>query len=103
MLAELIHTVEVWVLQQTKEVSVPNLLFGRRVALGSTGAQEQLPHTLRWDDLQSEAQEWLDEAVLHSMAVIYSAVSLRQAADQQTPLGVTHPLVQLNLKQTVKT
>lgn len=103
MLTELIHTVEIRVLQQTKEVSVPNLLFGRRVLIGSTGPQEQLPHTLRWDDLQSDAQEWLDEAVLHSMAVIYSSVSLCQAADQQATLGVSEPLIQLNLKQTVET
>lgn len=98
MLTELFHTVEVWVLQQTKEISVPNLSFGRRVTINSTGAQEQLPYTLRRDDLQSEAQEWLDEAVLHSMAMIYSTVSLRQAADQQATLSVTHPLIQLNLK-----
>lgn len=74
-----------------------------RVSFSSAGPQKQLPHTLRRDDLQSEAQEWLDEAVLHSMTVIHSGVSLRQAADQQATLGVTHPLVQLNLKQTVET
>lgn len=103
MLAELIHTVQVRMLQQTNEVSVPNLLLGRYVAISSTGPQEQLPHKLRRDDLQSEAQEWLDEAMLHSMAVIYSAVSLRQTANQQATLSVTHPLIQLNLKKTVKT
>lgn len=71
-LAELVHTVEIWVLQQAHEIPVPEFVFWGGILIIGSGPEKQLAHTLRWDDLEIDAPQGLDEAVLYGVAEVHS-------------------------------
>lgn len=71
-LAELVHAVEVWVLQEAHEIPIPEFVFWGGIFIVGAGAKQKLPHALRWDDLEINAPERLDEAVLDGMAEKHS-------------------------------
>jgi hypothetical protein len=86
-LAELLHAVQVRVVEEGEEIPVPQLVFCRvpctsrptcttRPTTCATRpssstlrpTRQQLTQPLCGDDLEGEAEEGLDEAVLHSVA-----------------------------------
>lgn len=71
-LAELIHAVEVWVLQEAHEIPVPEFVFRGGILIVGARSEQQLAHALRWDDLEINTPQGLDEAVLDSVAVVHS-------------------------------
>lgn len=71
-LAELVHTVEVWELQEAHEIPVPEFVFWGGIFIVGAGPEQKLPHALGWDDLEINAPERLDEAVLDGMAEKHS-------------------------------
>lgn len=75
-LAELIHTVEVWVLQEAHEIPVPEFVFRGRILIVGTCSEQQLAHALRRDDLEINTPQGLDEAVLDGVAVVHSRIGL---------------------------
>lgn len=102
--AKLLHAAEVRVVQQGEEIPVPHPVLGRLVggAVGGGQFREDFAQLLGRDDLEVEAEQRLDEAVLHGLAVVDAAVGLGQAADQQALLRPEKPLVELDLKSQTK-
>ncbi len=75
-LAELIHAVEVWVLQEAHEIPVPEFVFGGGILIVGARSEQQLAYALRWDDLEINTPQGLDEAMLDGVAVVHSRISL---------------------------
>lgn len=99
--AELLHAVQLRVVEERQEVSVPHPVFGRvtRASSGPGKSREDVGQPLSGNDLEAEAQQGLDEAVLNGVAVVHARVGLSQAADQQPLVSAQNPIVQLDLKQ----
>ncbi len=57
---------------------------------------------VRWNDVEREAEEGLDEAVFDSVAVIHTRVLLMEGSDQQTLFCAQHPLIWLYLNKTCR-
>lgn len=98
--AELLHTAQVRVVQERKEIPIPQPVLGGLVDPGVRGRKrgEDFTQFLGGDDLEVEAQQRLDEAVLHGLAVVDARVGLGQAADEQALLCPEHPLIELDLE-----
>lgn len=71
-LAELVHTVEIRVLQQAHEIPVPEFVFWGGILIIGSRPEKQLTHALRWDDLEIDTPQGLDEAVLYGVAEVHS-------------------------------
>lgn len=85
--------------QQRQEVSVPDAVLGRvSRAAGGGEAGQDVSKLLGGDDLQAEAQQGLDEAVLHSLAVVDAGVGLAQTADEEALVCAQHTVIQLDLE-----
>lgn len=97
--AKLLHAAEVRVVQEREEVPVPQPVLGRLVRHAVRGGKpgEDLAQFLGGDDLEAEAEQRLDEAVLHGLAVVDARVGLGQAADEQALLRPESPVVELDL------
>lgn len=98
--AELLYAVEVRVVQEGQEVSVPQPVLCRVAhAAPCWGRPRQdVAQLLCGDDLQVEAQQRLDEAVFHRLAVVDARVRLAQATDEEALVRPEQPLVQLDLE-----
>lgn len=83
--------------QEGEEVPVPQPVLGGP-GVGSGGPGEDFAHLLGGDDLEVEAEQRLDEAVLHSLAVVHARVGLGQAANEQALVGAQNPVIELDLK-----
>lgn len=99
LFAELIDAVWAWRVYEGQEVAVPHLAVGRIVAVGRVSVQE-IVQVFWGNDVEGEAEEGLDEAVLHSVAVIHTRVLLKEGSNQQTLFCAQHPLIGLYLKHT---
>lgn len=103
--AELLHAAKVRVVQEGKEIPIPQPVLGGLLDPGGGGGGggggkpgEDFAQFLGGDDLEVEAQQRLDEAVLHGLAVVDARVRLGQAADQQALLRPEQPLIELDLE-----
>lgn len=84
--------------QQRQEISIPQPVLCR-VTHPASHARQDVTQFLGGDDLEVEAQQRLDEAVLHSLAVVRSCVGLAQTAYEQALVCTEHPVIQLDLKK----
>lgn len=95
LLTELVHGVQVGVVDELHEVSVPDLLAGGHAVghlfgLGLVPVVvpvQELFQVLRVDDLQRHLEQSLHEPVLHGEAQVGARVLALQAAQQQALLG----------------
>lgn len=99
LFAELVDAVRARRVDEGQEVAVPHLAIGRIVAVGRVSVQEVVQVFCR-NDVEGEAEEGLDKAVLDSVAVIHTRVLLMEGSDQQTLFCAQHPLIGLYLKHT---
>lgn len=99
--AKLLHAVEVWVVQERQEVSIPQPVLGRvtRPARCAGKSGQDVTQSLGGDDLEVEAHERLDEAVFDSLAVVDTCVRLGQTADEQALVCTQHPVIELDLNK----
>lgn len=86
--------------QEREEIPIPQPVLGGLVhpAVCRGGPREDFTHLLGGDDPEAEAEQRLDEAVLHSLAVVDAHVGLGQAADQQALVCPEDPVIELDLK-----
>ena len=106
LLAELVHAVQVGVVDEGHEVPVPHLLAGRVAgrSVPRPGAVarllalvQQVLQMVGVDDLQRDLEQRLDEAVLHRVAVVDPRVLPVEASDQQALLRPYEPVLGLHL------
>lgn len=96
LLAELVDAVRARRVDEGEEVAVPHLAVARIAAVRRVAVQE-IVQVFRGNDVEGEAEEGLDEAVLDSVAVIHTRVLLMEGSDQQTLFCAQHPLIRLYL------
>lgn len=86
--------------QEREEIPIPQPVLGGLVdpAVCGGGPGEDFTHLLGGDDLEVEAEQRLDEAVLHGLAVVDAHVGLGQAADEQALVCPEKPVIELDLK-----
>lgn len=98
--AKLLHAAEVRVIQERQEIPIPQPVPGGLVDAAVRGGKpgQDFAQLLGGDDLEVEAEQRLDEAVLHGLAVVDARVGLRQAADEQALLCPENPVIELDLK-----
>lgn len=91
LFTELVHRVQVRVVNELHEVSVPDLLAGRQAAWHFFGLwaltvvifMKKFFQMVRVNDFQGHLQQSLHESVLHSMTQVVARVLLLQTAKQE--------------------
>lgn len=91
LFTELVHGVQVRVVDELHEVSVPDLLAGRQTARHFFGLRalavvifmKKLFQVFRVDDFQGHLQQSLHESVLHGVTQVVARVLLLQTAKQE--------------------
>lgn len=63
-------------LQEAHEIPVPEFVLRGRILIVGACSEQQLAHALRWDDLEINTPQGLDEAVLDGVAVVHSRIGL---------------------------
>lgn len=85
-------------LQEAHEIPVPEFVLRGRILIVGACSEQQLAHALRWDDLEINTPQGLDEAVLDGVAVVHSRIGLGETSDQQTLACKTQSFINNNLK-----
>lgn len=78
LFTELVHRVQVWMIDELHEVSVPDLLAGRKAARHFFGLRalavvifmKKFFQMVRVDDFQGHLQQSLHESVLHGVTQV---------------------------------